>query len=78
MTQRQLGYYWVVWTDMADIEVRQARPGPLLGRWDGKYWWFVRMEVSKFDCEVEVISDLLEPPLRVSESRQAFAARVAA
>ena len=61
MTEREPGYYWIVWTDLADVEVTAKWPGPLLGQFDGRYWWFARMEVYKFDREVEVISSMLVP-----------------
>jgi hypothetical protein len=62
MTARELGYYWVTWTDLADEELVACRPGPLIGRWDGKGWWFVRSDVYRFDSEVKVLSDVLVPP----------------
>jgi len=61
MTQRKPGYYWVVWTDLADVDVKDARPAPLIGEWDGRFWWFARMASYRFDCEVEVVDDLLLP-----------------
>jgi len=36
MARRQPGYYAVVWTDFAVIELRNRRPGPLIGEWDGR------------------------------------------
>jgi len=77
MAQRQPGYYAIVWTDFADIELRNRRPGPLIGEWDGKYWWFTRMDAYKFDSEVEVIGDLIDPRRTPSELRQTFRPRVA-
>lgn len=62
MTQRHPGQYWIVWTDLADIELRTSRPGPLIGEWDGRFWWFARMQAYKFDCEVDVIGSRLSPP----------------
>jgi hypothetical protein len=61
MVQRQPGYYWIVWTDLADLDLRNCRAAPLIGEWDGRFWWFTRMEACKFDCEVEVIGRLLGP-----------------
>lgn len=78
MAQRQPGFYAVVWTDFADIELRNRRPGPLIGEWDGRYWWFTRMDAYKFDCEVRVIGDLLAPRQAAIELRQEFRPRVAA
>jgi hypothetical protein len=59
--ERHAGYYWIVWTDLADTELRIRRPGPLIGEWDGRFWWFARMDVYKFDREVEVIGTMLHP-----------------
>lgn len=70
MTQRQPGYYWIAWTDFADIELRNSRPGPLIGEWDGKRWWFVRMDAYKFDCEVEVIGSMLFPSEKFAPLRE--------
>lgn len=78
MAQRQPGFYAVVWTDFADIELRNRRPGPLIGEWDGRYWWFTRMDAYKFDCEVRAIGDLLAPRQAAIELRQEFRPRVAA
>jgi hypothetical protein len=58
MSKRTPGYYWVDWTD--DIVVSGCRrPGPLVGEWDGKAWWFPRTETYRFDCEVKVLSESL-------------------
>jgi hypothetical protein len=77
MAQRQPGYYAVVWTDFADVELRNRRPGPLVGEWDGRYWWFSRMDTYRFDCEVEVVSDLIETRQAVVESRPTSRPRAA-
>jgi hypothetical protein len=77
MAERQPGYYAVIWTDFADVELRNCRPGPLVGEWDGKYWWFTRMDAYRFDCEVEVIGELIEPRQIPIDSRKKFRSRVA-
>jgi hypothetical protein len=77
MAQREPGYYPVVWTDFADIELRTRRPSPLVGEWDGKYWWFTRIDTYKFDCEVEVIGDLIEPQQTQIDLRPKRRSRVA-
>jgi len=62
MSQRMPGYYWVTWTDLADADCVARRPGPLVGQWDGEFWWFFRSDVYRFDCEVEVLDLILAPP----------------
>lgn len=62
MLLRMPGYYWVAWTDLADADWVARRPGPVVGWWDGKVWWFVRSEVYRFDCEVEVLEEIPTPP----------------
>jgi len=55
-TSRTPGYYWVTWTELADPYLRARRPGPLVGEWDGKVWWFSKIQAYQFDCDVKVIS----------------------
>lgn len=62
MAMRKPGYYWVDWSDRAHADVAARRPGPLIGQWDGRVWWFVRSDVYQFDCEVRVVGDALAPP----------------
>jgi hypothetical protein len=62
MPIRKPGYYWITWTDLVDADLAARRPGPLIGQWDGKLWWFVRSEVYRFDCEVKVLEEILTPP----------------
>ena len=45
MSTRKPGYYWVTWSELADADLVTRRPGPLIGHWDGRVWWFVRSEV---------------------------------
>jgi hypothetical protein len=77
MVQRHPGFYWVVWTDLADfdlkVRMKVTRPDPLIGEWDGSHWWFARMEVYKFDCEVEVIGQMLSAPGQVAPDTQVSA-----
>jgi len=61
MTERHPGYYWVDWTDRADADVVERKPAPLVGEWDGRVWWFVRMQTYRFDCEVRVLRECLAP-----------------
>lgn len=53
--QRTPGYYWVEWSESADKDLVARRPGPLVGEWDGRVWWFSRIEAYQFDCDVAVI-----------------------
>lgn len=62
MTIREPGYYWIKWSEHADADMTARRPGPLIGQWDGRVWWFACSEVYQFDCEVIVMSDALAPP----------------
>jgi hypothetical protein len=61
MPLRMPGYYWITWTDLADADWVARRPGPLVGQWDGRVWWFVRSDVYRFDCEVEVLDQIPAP-----------------
>jgi hypothetical protein len=72
MPRRTPGYYWVTWTNLADADCVARRPGPLVGQWDGKVWWFFRSDVYRFDCEVEVLDEISAPP------RQAVSAQPSA
>jgi hypothetical protein len=62
MKHRDKGFYWVEWTHFADAQLVARKPGPLMGEWDGRYWWFTRMHAYCFDCEVRVLSERLQPP----------------
>jgi len=62
---REQGHYWVCWTDRADKEVSERRPGPLMGLWDGKVWWFHQVDRYYFDCELRTLSQRLAPPLPI-------------
>jgi hypothetical protein len=64
MADREPGYYWIAWSQLADPDLAARRPAPLISRWDGKVWWFVQSDVYRFDCEVEAISGMLAPPRR--------------
>ncbi|HTP93513.1 MAG TPA: hypothetical protein VMJ52_17345 [Xanthobacteraceae bacterium] len=64
MSKRDPGYYWITWTDRAEPEFARRKPGPLIAQWDGSVWWFVRSDAYRFDCEVEVLGDLLPPTHR--------------
>jgi hypothetical protein len=57
MTDRKPGYYWVNWTDRAEPHLIERRPAPLVGEWDGKVWWFARLDAYRFDCEVSVLGE---------------------
>jgi hypothetical protein len=59
MMDRTPGFYLVEWSDLADPELAARRPGPLVGEWDGRVWWFSRMQAYQFDCDVKVISELM-------------------
>jgi hypothetical protein len=61
MPLRAPGYYWITWTDLADADWVARRPGPLVGQWDGEVWWFVRSDIYRFDCEVEVLDEIPAP-----------------
>lgn len=77
MVLRTPGYYWVTWTDLADADCVACRPGPLVGQWDGKVWWFFRSDVYRFDCEVEVLDEISSPPQRVFSARPSEKLQVA-
>lgn len=62
MPLRTPGYYWVTWTDLADADCIARRPGPLVGMWDGEFWWFFRSDVYRFDREVAVLDEISAPP----------------
>ena len=64
MTERALVYYWVEWRNGWVDDEPQSRPGPLVGEWDGKVWWFTRLESYRFDSQVEVVAECPLPPLR--------------
>jgi hypothetical protein len=61
MTTRPPGYYWIEWTERADAEFVGSRPGPLVGEWTGKVWWFTRLSACRFDCEVQVLGACVDP-----------------
>jgi hypothetical protein len=76
MFQRKPGYYWVAWSERADEELALRRPGPLVAQWDGTVWWFVRSDTYRFECELEVISEISAPMLNEPpQLAVAFAAR---
>jgi hypothetical protein len=58
-TNRKPGYYWVKWSALANAELAAKRPGPLVGEWDGKVWWFNRIEAYQFDCDVNPIGSFM-------------------
>jgi hypothetical protein len=62
MNKRERGFYWVDWTHFADAEIVETRPGPLIGEWDGKYWWFARMQTYRFDSEVRILAHRIASP----------------
>lgn len=70
MSERNPGYYWVDWTNRADRDVVERKPGPLIGEWDGRVWWFVRMDAYRFDCEVVVLRECLTPPSNGAMNKQ--------
>lgn len=74
MSQRTPGYYWAAWTERADKEVASRRPGPFVAHWDGAVWWFILSDVYRFDCELEVLGNILAPPR--SEFSRAVPARL--
>lgn len=61
MLNRQPGYYWITWSELADAELAARNPGPLIAQWDGDVWWFVRSDVYRFDCEVKALGSALAP-----------------
>jgi hypothetical protein len=69
MSERMPGYYWVDWTELADSELVDRRPGALIGEWDGKVWWFVHMQTYRFDCEVRIRGERLAPPASLTPMR---------
>jgi hypothetical protein len=73
MATRPCGYYWVTWSNWADADTTACRSGPLLGQWDGKVWWFPRMDRYFFDAEVVVVSDHIRPPVAAVAQPQAMA-----
>jgi hypothetical protein len=77
MGLRMPGYYWVTWTDLADADLVARRPGPLVGHWDGRVWWFVRSDVYRFDCEVEVLGEIPAPCRQAVPPRPSAKLRVA-
>jgi hypothetical protein len=74
MKQRERGFYWVEWTNYADAELVESRPGPLIGEWDGRYWWFARMRAYRFDSEVRILTDRLSPFAGLSQNGPAASA----
>ncbi len=70
------GYYWVTWNGRADAEFAAHRPGPLIGQWDGRVWWFVRCDVYRFDSEVEVLGAALAPLQKDFPQPPSSAARI--
>jgi hypothetical protein len=77
MQLRMPGYYWVTWTDLADADWVARRPGPLIGQWDGRVWWFVRSDVYRFDCEVVVLDEVPLPLPQVIPGRQSATLQIA-
>jgi hypothetical protein len=69
MFKREPGHYWVTWSELADAELVARKPGPLIGQWDGNFWWFIRSDIYRFDCEVKVLGSVLAPPQRVPSPR---------
>jgi|HubBroStandDraft_1064217.scaffolds.fasta_scaffold1060099_2 hypothetical protein len=67
---RTPGYYWIKWSNFADPKLATRRPGPIVGEWDGKVWWFSRMNSYQFDCDVMVIGafDGATAPLRLASA----------
>jgi hypothetical protein len=71
MTERAPGYYWVEWRAGWVDDEPQHRPGPLVGEWDGRVWWFTRFETYRFASQVEVIAECLAPAVQPNlNSRQ--------
>jgi hypothetical protein len=64
MTERAPGYYWVEWRDGWVDDEPERRPGPLVGEWDGRVWWFTRFEAYRFASQVEVIAECPMPAVR--------------
>jgi hypothetical protein len=64
MTERAPGYYWVDWRAGWVDDEPDRRPGPLVGEWDGRVWWFSRLDTYRFDSQVEVIADCPAPAAR--------------
>jgi hypothetical protein len=58
MNSRMPGFYWVEWSHLVDADVADRWPTPLIGEWDGKRWWFARMQTYRFDCEVKVLGQI--------------------
>jgi len=73
MAGREPGHYWVCWSDMADREAITNMPAPLLGHWDGKAWWFPRVDRYFFDAELVVLGERLIPPRAFDEAPMALA-----
>jgi hypothetical protein len=69
MAERERGYYWVRWSSWIDAETAASVPGPSLGLWDGRAWWFARKDRYYFDTEVVVLSECLRPPRTAVETR---------
>ena len=73
MSERTPGYYWIDWTDRADADLVESRPGPLVGQWDGKVWWFARLQAYRFDCEVKVLGERIASPVTLAPLKQGAA-----
>ncbi len=63
MTERAPGYYWVQWRS-GWVDDEQRRPGPLVGEWDGRVWWFTRLNTYRFASQVEVIAEWPSPVMQ--------------
>jgi hypothetical protein len=61
MTERAPGYYWIKWRDAWVDDEPLRRPAPLVGEYDGKVWWFTRLDTYRFDSQVEVIAQCPTP-----------------
>jgi hypothetical protein len=73
MVTRPFGYYWVTWSSWADQETVAGRPGPLLGQWDGKVWWFPRLDRYFFETEVTLLSERIPFPVAALAQPHAMA-----
>jgi hypothetical protein len=73
MAKRKPGHYWVCWSQRADKETTKRLPAPLMGLWDGRVWWFARIDRYFFDAELVVLGERLVPPRTMTQAPIAMA-----
>ena len=75
MTKRAPGYYWVEWRAGWVDDEPERRPGPLVAEWNGRVWWFTRLDAYRFASQVEVIAECSMPAAKLNSRQPDFGGR---